>query len=86
MNSYNTEITRSGKFCFGETPMRTFIEGITVARKYQLQNQERIKPNEVDKTPSGNESEESYVTSQQTSDTFLSDSKRTVRASLDYYN
>lgn len=71
MNSYNTERTHSGKYCFGKTPMQTFIEGITVAKKYQLQNQETIKPNEVDKTPSGWESEESYVTSQQTSDTFL---------------
>lgn len=71
MNSYNTERTHSGKYCFGKTPMQTFIEGSTVARKYQLQNQETIKPNEIDKTPSGWESEESYVTSQQTSDNFF---------------
>ena len=40
MNSYNTQRTHSGKYCFGKTPMQTFIEGIAVARKYQLQNQE----------------------------------------------
>ena len=49
MNSYNTQRTHSGKYCFGKTPMQTFIEGIAVARKYQLQNQEMIKPNEQDK-------------------------------------
>ena len=51
--------------------MQTFIEGITVARKYQLQNQETVKPNEVDKTSFGCESKESSVTSQQTSDSFF---------------
>ena len=35
---------------------------------------------------SGYECEECCVTSQHTSDTFLSDSKRFVRANLDYYN
>ena len=71
MNSYNTERTHSGKYCFGKTPMRTFIEGIAVARKYQPQNQGMIKPDEVDKTPSGCECEESCVTSQQTTDSFF---------------
>ena len=68
MNAYNTERTHSGKYCFGKTPMQTFI---AVARKYQLQNQEIIKPGEVDKTPASCESEESCVTSQQTSDRFF---------------
>ena len=70
MNSYNTERTHSGKYCFGKTPMQTFIEGITVARKYQLQNQETVKPNEVDKTSFGCESEKSCVTLGQTTDNF----------------
>jgi len=34
MNSYNTQRTHSGKYCFGKTPMQAFIEGIAVARKY----------------------------------------------------
>ena len=72
MNLYNTERTHSGKYCFGKTPMQTFIEGIAVARKYQLQNQEIIKPNDVNKTPSGCESEESCLTSQQIADSFWS--------------
>lgn len=38
MNSYNTERTHSVKYCFGKTSMQTFIERITVVRKYQLQN------------------------------------------------
>ncbi len=50
--------------------MQTFIEGIAVAREYQIQNQDIIKPNDVDKTPFGWESEESCVTSQQTSGSF----------------
>src|SRR3712207_8455406 len=37
-------------YCCGKTPIQTFIEGITVAKKYQLKNQETIKPNEADKT------------------------------------
>lgn len=45
--------------------MQTFIEGIAIASKYQLQNQETFDC----------ESEESCVTSQQTTDRFLSDSK-----------
>ena len=71
MNSYNTQRTHSGKYCFGKTPMQTFIEGIAVARKYKLQNQETIKPNGVNITPSGCESQESCVTSQQTADSFF---------------
>ena len=62
MNSYNTQRTHSGKYCFGKTPMQTFIEGIAVARKYQLQNLEMIKPNEHDKISFGCEDEESCVT------------------------
>ena len=42
MNSYNTQRTHSGKYCFGKTPTQTFIEGIAVARKYQLQNLEMM--------------------------------------------
>ncbi len=70
MDSYNTQRTHAGKYCFGKTPMQTFIEGIAVAKKYQLQNQKTIKPNEIDKAPFDCVSEESCVTSQQTSDTF----------------
>ena len=71
MNSYNTQRTHSGQYCFGKTPMQTFIEGIAVARKYQLQNQEMIKPNEQDKISFGCEDDETCVTSQQTSDSFF---------------
>lgn len=51
--------------------MQTFIEGITVARKYQLQNQKTIEPNEADdRTSFSCESEEKCVTSQLSSDGF----------------
>lgn len=39
MNHYNAEGTHSGKYCFGKTPMQTFIEGIAVARRYDIQQQ-----------------------------------------------
>ena len=39
MNHYNAERTHSGKYCFGKTPMQTFIEGIAVARRYDIQQQ-----------------------------------------------
>lgn len=71
MNSYNTERTHSGKYCFGKTPMQTFTEGIAVARKYQLQKQDVIKPNDVNKTPSGSENEESCVTLHGIADSFF---------------
>ena len=52
--------------------MQTFIEGIAVARKYKLPKiRETIKPNGVNITPSGCESQESCVTSQQTADSFF---------------
>ena len=51
--------------------MQTFIEGIAVARKYQLQNGEIIKPEDDDKISFGCEDEESWVTSGQTSDIFF---------------
>ncbi len=65
--------------------MQTFVEGITITRKYQLQNQEMIKPSHVDKRPFGWEREESCVTLQQASNRFFSDRKLIVRTSLDYY-
>ncbi len=39
MSHYNTERTHSGKYCFGKTPMQTVIEGIAVARRYDIQQQ-----------------------------------------------
>lgn len=66
--------------------MQTFIKGIAVTRKYQLRDEEIIQPNDADKISFGCEGEKSCVTSQQTSDSFLSESKPSVRTSLDYYN
>lgn len=85
MNSYNTQRTHSGKYCFGKTPMQTFLEGIEVARRYQLQDAGKIQPDEQLIGSSGCESENSCVSSQMVSDTFLSDSMENVRTSLDYY-
>lgn len=34
--SYNTERTHSGKYCYGKTPMQTFIDSVHLAREKQL--------------------------------------------------
>jgi hypothetical protein len=33
---YNNERTHSGRYCFGKTPMQTFIESLTLAKEKQL--------------------------------------------------
>ena len=41
METYNAERTHSGKYCYGKTPLQTFIESATLAYDKQL---DRIKP------------------------------------------
>ncbi len=41
METYNAERTHSGKYCYGKTPLQTFIESATLAQDKQL---DRIKP------------------------------------------
>ena len=41
MLEYNRERTHSGKYCYGKTPMQTFIESIKLAQDREL---DRIKP------------------------------------------
>lgn len=41
MAEYNNERTHSGKYCYGKTPMQTFIESIKLAHDREL---DRIKP------------------------------------------
>ena len=38
---YNAERTHSGKYCYGKTPLQTFIESATLAYDKQL---DRIRP------------------------------------------
>ena len=71
MNSYNTQRTHSGKYCFGKTPMQTFLEGMEVARRYQLQDTGKIQPDEQVIGSSGCESENNCVSSQMASDSFF---------------
>ena len=71
MNSYNTQRTHSGKYCFGKTPMQNFREGIEVARRYQLQDAGKIQPDEQVIGSQGCERENSCVSSQMASDTFF---------------
>jgi Integrase core domain/Winged helix-turn helix len=44
MGEYNNERTHSGKYCYGKTPMQTFIESIKLAQDREL---DRIKPTSV---------------------------------------
>lgn len=37
INFYNTERTHSGKYCFGKTPMETFLDSKSIAMSKQLQ-------------------------------------------------
>ena len=70
MNSYNTQRTLR-KYCFGKTPMQTFLEGMEVARRYQLQDTGKIQPDEQVIGSSGCESENNCVSSQMASDTLF---------------
>jgi hypothetical protein len=36
LESYNTERTHSGKYCYGKTPMQTFIDSAKLAHEKQL--------------------------------------------------
>ncbi|MCD8102207.1 MAG: IS481 family transposase [Alistipes sp.] len=38
MLDYNTKRTHTGKFCFGRTPMQTFIESIKIAKEHYIEN------------------------------------------------
>jgi hypothetical protein len=50
--------------------MQTFIEGVAVARKYELQIAQNLQPNESNKVPSGWVDDKSYVALQMISDSF----------------
>ena len=86
MNSYNTQRTHSGKYCFGKTPMQTFLEGIEVARRYQLQDAGKIQPDEQLMASSGCRVRIVVYLRGKHRTLFLSDSTNIVRTSLDYYN
>jgi transposase InsO family protein len=40
ITSYNTERTHSGKYCYGKTPMQTFLDSVHLAREKQLDRTE----------------------------------------------
>ena len=80
MNYYNQERTHTGKYCFGKTPMQTFIDSIPLAKEKLL---ERLAEDQFPayppsssngerKTETASESfEESLRYSQEPSDNFL---------------
>lgn len=61
---------RGTEYC-GDRENHEYELYLAVARKYQLQNQDVIKPNDVNKTPSASENEESCVTLQQIADSLF---------------
>lgn len=52
MLDYNTNRTHTGKFCFGRTPMQTFIESIDIAKEYYIEN--RTESNNPDQADTSN--------------------------------
>jgi len=36
LNYYNTQRTHSGKYCNGKTPLKTFLDGIELAKNYYI--------------------------------------------------
>ena len=38
IEQYNNKRAHSGKFCFGKTPMQTFIESVSLAKEKLLEN------------------------------------------------
>jgi len=37
LNYYNTKRTHSGKYCNGKTPIKTFFDGIELAKNYYIE-------------------------------------------------
>jgi len=56
MYNYNNERTHSGKYCFGKTPMQTFIDSIPMAQEKLL---ERLSEDQILLSPHKKGSEES---------------------------
>ena len=38
LDEYNNQRTHSGKYCFGRTPMQTFLETVPLAKQKMLQD------------------------------------------------
>lgn len=54
MNDYNANRTHSGKFCFGKTPLQTFIESVHLAKGHYLK---KIAENPIKQGTVENETE-----------------------------
>jgi len=49
MLDYNTRRTHSGKYCFGKTPMQTFIENVPIAKEYYIEKRPQTNsPDQAD--------------------------------------
>jgi hypothetical protein len=48
MESYNAERTHSGKYCYGKTPLQTFIEAAPLAYSKQLDRMDRTSESAVE--------------------------------------
>ena len=43
MKEYNEQRVHSGKYCFGKTPMQTFLDSIPLAKEKMLNNTSQTK-------------------------------------------
>lgn len=48
---YNTDRTHSGKYCFGKTPMQTFLDSLQIAKEKLLNNIYSNEENQSEKEP-----------------------------------
>ena len=44
---YNSERPRSGKFCYGKTPMQTFLDSVDLAREKLIDSRKLVFGNSV---------------------------------------
>ena len=50
MEGYNAERTHSGKYCYGKTPMQTFLDSVSLAREKMLDSVSTLAP-EPERSP-----------------------------------
>lgn len=67
MLDYNTRRTHTGRFCFGKTPMETFLTSKHIASEHYLENLLQTKnPDQADTTKSVGAGQDSLLISQKT--------------------
>jgi hypothetical protein len=47
IEDYNTNRAHSGKYCYGRTPMQTFMESVPLAKEKMLDQLPALTPNNI---------------------------------------